>query len=174
MYLQLKFVTENIVKLERLAFCKSNSIKALQPNWPLCRKGVRSKPCSGNDTYWLILELNMYSWRNRLRCMMSTSGKCTTLEYLTPLRSLPHFSHEYMLSPLSSSALKKAARQWCSDTAGPHNHDRSHTHIHHSHLRGHTAHEGMVIDVRRVYNKWLCHWEELKWRAKQNNKSFER
>lgn len=37
-----------------------------------------------------------------------------------PLRSLLHLPHEYILSPLSSSAEKNAARQSVSDTDGPH------------------------------------------------------
>lgn len=82
--------------------------------------------------------------------MQSTSGNSSTFEYFIPLRNLLHLSqlntfkvksvlrnlkfasitNLYMLSPFSSSALKKAARQSCKPTVGPQNQLRSHSHIH--------------------------------------------
>lgn len=46
-----------------------------------------------------------------------------TFEYLTPLRSLLHFPQEYLLSSMSSSAEKNAARQSVSETDGPQTHE---------------------------------------------------
>lgn len=44
------------------------------------------------------------------------------------------FIYLYMLSPLSSSALKNAAIQSCSDTAGPQKNDRNQFHTHQNQL----------------------------------------